>query len=165
MRRRCYFAVTLFAIVYGTSSCARNVEMQLATQRPVATRAATEPVDETLPRHIANPSIKRDERGRIRGLFDVESYTEDAQLCKVKRNVLKLVDIKRTGTVVKDLIFELPSTAYLYLQMDERLQKMYEAERNEFERFFSKGKKFRLTVYECFAPCQNSRDVINIEQL
>lgn len=160
------FAMLLFFIVAGTVGCGRRAEMQSSAQAPAAaTTAETEPSDETPHRHIANLSIRRDERGHITGLFDVTSYYEDEQLCQVKQKVLKLIGRREERTGISDLIFEMPSTVHLYMPLEEKLQELYQGERNEFERFFRTGKKFRLTVYDCFAPCQNSQDVINIEPL
>lgn len=165
MRDACYFAVILTAIISGMTGCGRKVEMRSAAQMAAVTIPAPESGGETLPQHVANLSIGRDQRGHIWGLFDVTSYVEDKQLCEVKQKVLKLIDRRTEGAVIRDLIFEMPSTAHLYMPLNDNLQRMYEDERNEFERFFVKGKKYRLTVYDCFAPCQNHQDVINIESL
>jgi hypothetical protein len=165
MRDAYYFAVILTVIIFGTTGCGRKVEIQSAAQMAAATIPAPESGDETLPHHVASLSIRRDQRGHIMGLFDVTSYVEDKQLCEVKQKVLKLIDRRTEGAVIRDLIFEMPSTAHLYMPLDDTLRKLYEDERNEFERFFMKGKKYRLTVYDCFAPCQNHQDVINIEPL
>lgn len=161
-----YFAMLLFLVVAGTMACGRKAETEASA--PVTAAAVTAKPgssDETPPRHIANLSVRRDEHGHITGLFDVTSYFEDEELCQVKQKVLKLIDRRKDGAAIRDLIFEMPSTVHLYLPLDGKLQELYQGEREEFERFFTMGKRFRLTVYECFAPCQNHQDVINIEPL
>lgn len=167
MRHACYFAAILFVVVCGALSCTHKLEVQSAPQtfttRPTPT--ATEVGSETLTRHDANLTIERDERGHVVGMFDVESYFDDPQLCEIKQDVVKLADIRKDGAVVTDLGFQMASTARFYVKLDDRLRQMFDEERNEFERFFAKGRKFRVVVHECFAPCQNSRDLINIEPL
>lgn len=170
MRREYVCASIFFIIMCGALSCAQKVEIGSQTQppqaqpRPFTTPEAQASPDETLQRHIANMTIKRDERGHIVGLFDVESYVNDDQLCKVKKDVIRLSEFNRTGTVVTGLMFELPNTSRFELLLEGRLKELYEAERNEFELFFSKERKFRATLHQCLAPCQDSRDVIDIEQ-
>ncbi|OLE52506.1 MAG: hypothetical protein AUG51_17645 [Acidobacteria bacterium 13_1_20CM_3_53_8] len=166
MRNGGYSALLLLLAMCGAPACARRAEIFSAAQQPAATPTAQPHlIEATIRQHTANPTVRRDNNGHITALLDATSYGEYPELCSVTEQVVRLIEIQREGAVITHLILELPSTGHVYFRIDNRLQEMFEADKKEFERFFTMRKKFRATFYECFATCSNSREVINLEQL
>ena len=110
----------------------------------------------------SKPTIKYDEKGRIKGLFGLRLHPSGDPTCRLEEFTVDFVNIERN----EYLVFSLPTTFYVWVKVEGEMQKIFSDPQNTKAReFLSKQRKYKLTTYACDAIGHTSYEPVSVEVL
>jgi hypothetical protein len=143
-------AAVLLLATCGLAGCATVVPDSSSSRIPGANR------DEQ------TPTIRYDERGRIKELSGLRTDPSSDPTCRLRDYTVDFVDIERE----QYLVFQLPSTFRVWVKVEGEMQRMFaDAGNAKAREFLSKPRKYKLTAYACDGIGHTSYETVSVEAL